>query len=184
MRMKDWTLLLDAHAPSDPAAPCLMCVCSWWAEVHKTPRSRHKCAEFEVSLNRMWCSQAVCRTPKCKRYYDLVDVLAYPRHSMRLTELVTPLETPGGHGPRAECWLASDVGGHKELIRHGETGMLFKAGAAPNHWQTPVLQVLGQESLWATLRQQGRAFVENRAQLGQLGCALPGCLRALDSRPR
>ena len=26
------------------------------------------------------------------RYYDLIDVLAYPRHSMRLTELVTPLK--------------------------------------------------------------------------------------------
>jgi glycosyltransferase involved in cell wall biosynthesis len=24
--------------------------------------------------------------------------------------------------------VASDVGGHKELIQHGETGMLFKAG--------------------------------------------------------
>jgi hypothetical protein len=27
-----------------------------------------------------------------QRYYDLVDVLTYPRHSMRLTELVTPLK--------------------------------------------------------------------------------------------
>ena len=26
------------------------------------------------------------------RYYDLIDLLAYPRHSMRLTELVTPLK--------------------------------------------------------------------------------------------
>jgi glycogen(starch) synthase len=24
------------------------------------------------------------------RYYDLVDLLAYPRHAMRLTDLVTP----------------------------------------------------------------------------------------------
>ena len=27
-----------------------------------------------------------------QRYYDLIDVLAYPRHPMRLTELVTPLK--------------------------------------------------------------------------------------------
>ena len=26
------------------------------------------------------------------RYYDLIDILAYPRHPMRLTELVTPLK--------------------------------------------------------------------------------------------
>ena len=27
-----------------------------------------------------------------QRYYDLIDVLAYPRHRMRLTEIVTPLK--------------------------------------------------------------------------------------------
>ncbi|MGN2393680.1 glycosyltransferase, partial [Pelomicrobium sp. G1] len=27
------------------------------------------------------------------RYYDLVDILVYPRRSIRLTELVTPLKT-------------------------------------------------------------------------------------------
>ena len=62
-----------------------------------------------------------------QRYYDLVDVLAYPRHSMRLTELVTPLK-PLEAMAQGRLLVASDVGGHKELIRHGETGFLFKAG--------------------------------------------------------
>ena len=39
-----------------------------------------------------WSSPAACRTREVQRYYDLIDVLAYPRHSMRLTELVTPLK--------------------------------------------------------------------------------------------
>jgi PEP-CTERM/exosortase A-associated glycosyltransferase len=64
-----------------------------------------------------------------QRYYDLVDVLAYPRHSMRLTELVTPLK-PLEAMAQGRLLVASDVGGHKELIRHGQTGMLFKAGSA------------------------------------------------------
>ena len=64
-----------------------------------------------------------------QRYYDLVDVLAYPRHSMRLTELVTPLK-PLEAMAQGRLLVASDVGGHKELIRDGETGMLFQAGSA------------------------------------------------------
>ena len=65
-----------------------------------------------------------------QRYYDLIDVLAYPRHSMRLTELVTPLK-PLEAMAQGRLLVASDVGGHKELIHHGETGWLFKAGSAP-----------------------------------------------------
>ncbi|MEO9041658.1 MAG: TIGR04063 family PEP-CTERM/XrtA system glycosyltransferase, partial [Rhodoferax sp.] len=56
-------------------------------------------------------------------YYDLLDVLVYPRYSMRLTELVTPLK-PLEAMAQGRLLVASDVGGHKELIRHGETGML------------------------------------------------------------
>ena len=59
--------------------------------------------------------------------YSMIDVLAYPRYSMRLTELVTPLK-PLEAMAMGKVLVASDVGGHKELIRHGETGVLFKAG--------------------------------------------------------
>lgn len=59
-------------------------------------------------------------------YYNLVDLLVYPRHSMRLTELVTPLK-PLEAMAQGKVVLASDVGGHKELIADKETGFLFKA---------------------------------------------------------
>jgi glycogen(starch) synthase len=36
-----------------------------------------------------------------QRYYELIDVLAYPRLPIRLTELVTPLKPLGGHGAGA-----------------------------------------------------------------------------------
>jgi glycosyltransferase involved in cell wall biosynthesis len=62
-------------------------------------------------------------------YYDLVDVLVYPRLSMRLTELVTPLKPLEAMAYR-RLVVASDVGGHVELIRDGETGLLFRAGDA------------------------------------------------------
>ena len=91
-------------------------------------------------------------------YYDLVDVLAYPRHSMRLTELVTPLK-PLEAMAQGRLLVASDVGGHKELIRHGETGILFKAGSV-NSLAQSIIDLLSQRERWPALRQAGRRFVE------------------------
>jgi len=93
-----------------------------------------------------------------QRYYDLLDVLAYPRHSMRLTELVTPLK-PLEAMAQGRLFVASDVGGHKELIRHGETGILFKVGDA-SALAEAVLQLLADGSRWADYRAAGRHFVE------------------------
>jgi PEP-CTERM/exosortase A-associated glycosyltransferase len=92
------------------------------------------------------------------RYYDLVDVLVYPRHSMRLTELVTPLK-PLEAMAQGRILVASDVGGHQELIRDGETGVLFKAGDAAALAQA-VLGLLSRPQTWDALRAQGRRFVE------------------------
>ena len=94
-----------------------------------------------------------------QRYYDLVDILAYPRHPMRLTDLVTPLK-PLEAMAQQRIFVASDVGGHKELIRHGETGMLFKAGDA-NALAEAVLELLNSPERWPHLRAQGRAYVEH-----------------------
>ena len=46
---------------------------------------------------------------------------------MRLTDLVTPLK-PLEAMAMGKALVASDVGGHKELIRDGENGKLFSAG--------------------------------------------------------
>ena len=59
--------------------------------------------------------------------YAMVDILAYPRYTMRLTELVTPLK-PLEAMAMGKALVASDVGGHRELIKDGKTGVLFKAG--------------------------------------------------------
>jgi PEP-CTERM/exosortase A-associated glycosyltransferase len=92
------------------------------------------------------------------RYYDLVDVLAYPRHSMRLTELVTPLK-PLEAMAKGRLLVASDVGGHKELIRSGENGMLFSAGQ-PLALAGALLDLLAQRERWPLLRANGRRYVE------------------------
>jgi PEP-CTERM/exosortase A-associated glycosyltransferase len=67
------------------------------------------------------------KNEQVNRYYSLLDILVCPRHSMRLTELVTPLK-PLEAMALGKVVVASDVGGHRELIRDGETGFLFRAG--------------------------------------------------------
>jgi len=61
------------------------------------------------------------------KMYSLIDVLVYPRYSMRLTELVTPLK-PLESMAMKKPLIASDIGGHRELIQNGQTGLLFTPG--------------------------------------------------------
>ena len=103
-----------------------------------------------------------------QRYYDLIDVLTYPRHSMRLTELVTPLK-PLEAMAQGRLLVASDVGGHKELIRDGETGVLFRADSAPA-LASAVTGLLARRADWPSMRAAGRRFVEDERNW-QASCA-------------
>jgi PEP-CTERM/exosortase A-associated glycosyltransferase len=93
-----------------------------------------------------------------QRYYNLVDVLVYPRLKMRLTDLVTPLK-PLEAMAQGRVLVASDVGGHHELIEDGKTGMLFAAGD-PRALAERVQALLAMRASWPQLRAQGRRFVE------------------------
>jgi PEP-CTERM/exosortase A-associated glycosyltransferase len=93
------------------------------------------------------------------RYYALTDILVYPRKSMRLTELVTPLK-PLEAMAQKSMFVASDVGGHKELVRDGVTGTLFKADDQDDLVQT-LLKLFDEEDRWDAIRDAGREFVEH-----------------------
>ncbi len=93
-----------------------------------------------------------------QRYYSIVDVLAYPRHLMRLTDIVTPLK-PLEAMAQGCLVVASDVGGHRELIRNGETGVLFKAGSA-QQLAAAIVSLASHPDRWATVRASARRFVE------------------------
>jgi PEP-CTERM/exosortase A-associated glycosyltransferase len=95
---------------------------------------------------------------RVQAYYNLIDVLVYPRHPMRLTELVTPLK-PLEAMAQGRVLLASDVGGHRELIEHDRTGLLFKAGDA-QALASAAVKLLEARATWPELRTAGRRFVE------------------------
>jgi len=93
-------------------------------------------------------------------YYNQVDIFIYPRLSMRLTELVTPLK-PLEAMAQGRLVVASDVGGHKELMVEGVTGCLFKAGDKHALAHT-VLSLLNAPESWDAMRKAGRSFVEQQ----------------------
>ncbi|MEK7314670.1 MAG: TIGR04063 family PEP-CTERM/XrtA system glycosyltransferase [Candidatus Eisenbacteria bacterium] len=92
------------------------------------------------------------------RYYDLIDVFVYPRLPTRLTDLVTPLK-PLEAMAQGRLVVASDVGGHRELLRDGVTGTLFRAGD-PAALADAVVRLLRSPETHPSLRSEARAFVE------------------------
>jgi glycosyltransferase involved in cell wall biosynthesis len=76
---------------------------------------------------------------------------------MRLTDMVTPLK-PLEAMALGKMLIASDVGGHRELIRDGETGLLFPAGSASG-LAASVLRLLADASLIARVQSRGPAFI-------------------------
>lgn len=92
------------------------------------------------------------------RYYSAMDIMVYPRISRRLTELVTPLK-PLEAMAMGKLVAASDVGGHRELIRDGYNGHLFSAGS-PIALAERLIDLLQHPEAWNGVIANGRQFVE------------------------
>jgi len=82
----------------------------------------------------------------------------FPRISTRLTELVTPLK-PLEAMAQERIVVASSVGGHRELIRDGETGYLFRPDD-PHSLAEGVLAALADRHSWPRIRAAAAAFIE------------------------
>ena len=93
-----------------------------------------------------------------QRYYDLADLFVFPRVSMRLTELVTPLK-PLEAMAQERIVVASSVGGHRELIRDRETGYLFPPDN-PQRLAEGVLAALADQDSWTHIRARAIDFID------------------------
>jgi PEP-CTERM/exosortase A-associated glycosyltransferase len=91
------------------------------------------------------------------QYYSITDILAYPRKKMRLTDLVTPLK-PLEAMAQNRLVVASNVGGHVELIKDGVTGSLFEAGS-PEALAACVISLMNCPEIWDERRNVARQFV-------------------------
>jgi PEP-CTERM/exosortase A-associated glycosyltransferase len=92
-----------------------------------------------------------------EHFYSVVDVLVYPRHSIRLTELVTPLKPLEGMA-LGKAILGSDVGGIRELIEPEQTGLLFRADDVDDFCRQ-AQRLIGQEALRRELGAHAREVI-------------------------
>ena len=130
-------LLLVGGGPMEAALKAQAAASSAAAQIHFVGRVPHQQVE---------------------RYYSLIDILAYPRKKMRLTDLVTPLK-PLEAMAQGKLVAASDVGGHRELIEDGVTGTLF-APDDPTAIADALAKLLENHGIWAERRRTARIFVE------------------------
>src|SRR6266851_5369937 len=103
--------------------------------------------------------QVLGRAPhdEIERYYSVADALVYPRHSIRLTELVTPLK-PLEAMALGKAILGSDVGGIRELVKPEKTGVLYRADNVEDFCKQ-AKRLLSQTSLQRKLGQEARQFI-------------------------
>jgi PEP-CTERM/exosortase A-associated glycosyltransferase len=89
--------------------------------------------------------------------YSVVDILAYPRDSQRITELVTPLK-PLEAMAMEKAVIGSDVGGLKELITDDLTGLLHKHEDAGD-LAAKIVKLADDPALRERLGKAGREYV-------------------------
>lgn len=171
-------LLLDATARLKPDHPDLRVVLVGGGFEERRLRARSR----ELDLDGQVRFTGRVPHEEVPRYYSVMEIMAYPRQSLRLTELVTPLK-PLEAMAQHKLVVASDVGGHRELIRDGETGILFEAGSA-EALANAIARLLESRDRWPAMRSRGHEYVRSernwkvsveryRAVYGALGNGAP-----------
>jgi len=92
-------------------------------------------------------------------YYRLFDLLVLPRRDAREANLVTPLK-PLEIMSMAKPLVASDVGGHKEIVIDGINGALFHSGQVEDLVQK-CEDLIPDETNRLRLGERSRVWVEN-----------------------
>jgi PEP-CTERM/exosortase A-associated glycosyltransferase len=95
-----------------------------------------------------------------RRYYSVIDLLVYARKSTRLTELVTPLK-PLEAMSLGRAFIASNVGGHRELIPDYLRANAFVPDDAEDLARVAV-RVLKHRESWPALAGAGRRYVSEQ----------------------
>ena len=115
-------LLLEAVAAAVSECPKLLVCLAGGGQEEMSLKQR------VVNMNLQQHIEFLGRVPQSEvvSLYNLADACVFPRYRMKLTEMVTPLK-PLEAMSTGSVVLASDVGGHRELIQYGVTGFLFEA---------------------------------------------------------
>lgn len=102
--------------------------------------------------SRLYMQPATADVPA---WLNMMDIFVLPSLSEALSNSLMEAMACGA------CAIASDVGGNPELVREGETGLLFRSGEASSLAQT-LRRAIEDEPLRQRLAQAGSAFIRNR----------------------
>jgi glycosyltransferase involved in cell wall biosynthesis len=91
-------------------------------------------------------------------YYSLIDICPFPRRRDEVCQLVSPLK-PLEALAMQKCVLVSDVGGMKDLVEDGVTGLRFESENV-EALASRLLAVVRQPGLRRALSEAGRKWVE------------------------
>lgn len=94
-----------------------------------------------------------------RSYYDAIDLLVYPRKSIRLTELVTPLKPLEAMADQ-QIFIASDVGGHKEIIPEKLQDFCLFPADDVEQLAKQVKKLYDSKTEWAAHRKTGLNYVQ------------------------
>ncbi|AFM23660.1 glycosyltransferase [Desulfomonile tiedjei] len=92
------------------------------------------------------------------RFYKLFDFLVLPRKETRETRLVTPLK-PMEIMAMEKPLIASNIGGHREIVSEGINGILF-APEDPSDLAAKCRQLIDDEQFRYELGRKGQVWVE------------------------
>jgi glycogen synthase len=99
-------------------------------------------------------------------YYGVADMMVFPRRAIRIAEMVTPLKPL--EAMHFGCLVAaSDVGGHRELIEHGRTGILFPPDD-PSALARAVLDGLNDQTPARAMRESASAYLASERTWGRM----------------
>lgn len=92
------------------------------------------------------------------RWYSLIDIAAFPRKPKPVTELVSPLK-PLEALAMEKAVLVSSVGGMREIVEDGITGLVFAKGD-PSALGVALRKLLKNEGLRKYMGRKGRVWIE------------------------
>ncbi len=115
-------------------------------------------------------------------FYAAMDVLVYPRYHSLLTDMISPLK-PLEPMAMARCVVGSDVGGIRELIRNGETGLLFRADSSTDLEASLELLLSGRVSA-TEVGNRAREHVMAHRQWRQMATVYDGAYHRAGARMR
>lgn len=109
------------------------------------------------------------------------DVIALPRKSLPVTELVEPLK-PVEAMAVGRAIVASDVAPHRDVIRDGGTGLLHRADDF-NDLAEKLLLLAGDTNLGQHLVQNARAFIDRERRWDHVAANLMAAWQATQKAP-